>query len=81
MGSVASVLPPGAVLHVLCFSDAEPPGYGPRRVSEAELRRAFAGRFELEALRATRFANHLSDAGARAWIARLRRLPSDDADE
>ena len=38
------VLEPGGVLHLLCFSDGEPPGWGPRRVSEEELRSTFAAR-------------------------------------
>jgi SAM-dependent methyltransferase len=32
----------GGSLHVLCFSEEEPPGWGPRRVTQAELRATFA---------------------------------------
>ncbi len=70
--SLKEVLAPGGTLHILCFSDAEPPGWGPRRVSERELRDTFRD-FRLDGLRATRFANHVSDGGARAWVASFRR--------
>jgi SAM-dependent methyltransferase len=75
VASLSRIVAEGGHLHLLCFSDAEPPGWGPRRVSATELQAAFAGPFVIEALRSARFANHLSDQGARAWVARLRRLP------
>lgn len=70
--SLLAVLAPGGALHVLCFSDAEPPGWGPRRVTERELRETFRD-FRIDDLRAARFANHLSDRGARAWVASFSR--------
>lgn len=72
--SVAAALAPGGTLHVLCFSDAEPPGWGPRRITERDLLSTFVAPFFLAGLRATRFANHLSDDGARAWLASFTRL-------
>jgi SAM-dependent methyltransferase len=39
--SLAEVLPPGGLLHVLCFSDEEPGTEGPRRISRQEIRDAF----------------------------------------
>jgi len=41
--SLASVVRPGGIAHLLCFSDQVPGTLGPRRVSRAELRSAFAG--------------------------------------
>ncbi len=72
--SVAAALAPGGTLHVLCFSDAEPAGWGPRRITERDLLSTFVAPFFLAGLRATRFANHLSDDGARAWLASFTRL-------
>ena len=37
--SMAALSAPGASLHIACFSEAEPPGWGPRRLTQAELRR------------------------------------------
>jgi SAM-dependent methyltransferase len=72
--SLCEVLASGGVLHLLCFSDAEPPGYGPRRVSEEELRGAFRGAFALNALREARFASRILEDGARAWLATFTRI-------
>ncbi|HZD66918.1 MAG TPA: class I SAM-dependent methyltransferase, partial [Acidimicrobiales bacterium] len=45
---------PGALVHVLCFSEALPGGYGPTPVSEAELRQAFPSpAWRVRQLRAT----------------------------
>lgn len=40
---LAEKLAPGGVYAMLCFSDRVPGVWGPRRVSEAEIREAFAG--------------------------------------
>lgn len=72
--SLGEVLASGAVLHLLCFSDAEPPGRGPRRVTEEELRGAFRGGFALNALRGARFESRIHEGGARAWLATFTRI-------
>jgi len=40
---LADRLAPGGVYAMLCFSDRVPGGFGPRRVSEAEIRATFSG--------------------------------------
>ncbi|MCY2989158.1 MAG: class I SAM-dependent methyltransferase, partial [Planctomycetota bacterium] len=40
--ALASAVKPGGRLFLCCFSDQEPPGQGPRRVSRQELHDAFA---------------------------------------
>ena len=40
---LANVLAPGGVYAMLCFSDRVPGDWGPRRVSEAEIRATFSG--------------------------------------
>jgi 2-polyprenyl-3-methyl-5-hydroxy-6-metoxy-1,4-benzoquinol methylase len=42
VGSLAAVVRPTATLHLLCFSELEPGDWGPRRVTETELRAAFS---------------------------------------
>ncbi len=67
---------PGGVVHVLCFSDREPPGWGPRRISEAELRAAFSTGWSLEHLRPAVMEGAFGNQGtheARAWLATARR--------
>ncbi len=41
--ALALVLEPGGVYAMLCFSDRVPGAFGPRRVSEAEIRATFSG--------------------------------------
>lgn len=66
--SIARVLRPGGLLHVLCFSDQEPGWGGPRRVTRAELQSTFRD-FWVEAVRPARFENRVRDDGSAAWMA------------
>jgi SAM-dependent methyltransferase len=77
---LAHVLEPGGRLFLLCFSDDEPEGDGPRRVSRQELLDAFAEGWEVESLQPTRFALNpkftgatFSEGGPKAWFAVVRR--------
>ncbi|HSD21141.1 MAG TPA: class I SAM-dependent methyltransferase [Anaeromyxobacter sp.] len=72
--SLTEVLSPGATLHVLCFSDEEPPGPGPRRISEYDLRAAFRSLFALVRIRPARFESLIHPGGAKAWLASLVRI-------
>lgn len=71
--SLAAVLGPGGVYHLLCFSDEEPDGWGPRRVSRDEIREAFAAGWTVRSIRPARYATRLSAEGARAWLATMVR--------
>jgi SAM-dependent methyltransferase len=79
VAGMADVLKPGGRLFLMCFSDAEPPGPGPRRVSKAELEAAFGAGWIIEALTPTRFEvipefKHLfSDGAPKAWFVVVRR--------
>ena len=66
--SLGEVMPPGGVLHIVCFSDDEPDWGGPRRISRSELETLGSG-FFLEELAAVRFETVISDAGAAGWRA------------
>jgi cyclopropane fatty-acyl-phospholipid synthase-like methyltransferase len=72
--SVAAVIGSGGSFHLLCFSDAEPPGPGPRRVSEWEIRMAFREHFVLTRVREASFQLNVEPGTARAWLATLTRL-------
>ena len=71
--SLAAALGPGGILHLLCFSEEEPPGPGPRRVSQWEIQDSFRGPFVVTGARAARLVSHLHEAGARAWLMTLQR--------
>lgn len=73
--SVCEVLAAGSTLHILCFSDEEPPGEGPRRVTEYEIRSAFRGVFALIGeVRPALFERNDPRGPAKAWLASLTRI-------
>ena len=73
VASLASAVEPAGVVHLLCFSDREPWGGGPRRITEAEIRLAFADGWSVESVEPARFATRLHDEGALAWHATIVR--------
>ena len=72
--SLCEVLSPGGTLHLLCFSDEEPPGPGPHRIAEHELGDAFRGIFVTSRIRPGRFETTQPDFRPRAWVATLTRI-------
>jgi SAM-dependent methyltransferase len=69
-------LRPGGHLHLMCFSDLEPGDWGPRRVTEGELRAAFDSGWRIESLAPNRFDINpgLGTPTAEAWLADVVRL-------
>ena len=53
--SLAGATRPGGVLHLCCFSEHTPGSWGPRRVTQAELRAAFADGWQVERITAAQF--------------------------
>ena len=77
VASLASVLHPGGRLYLMCFSDRQPGTFGPRRVSEEELRAAFADGWTIIAIQADTFAINPASFGvttAQAWRATISRV-------
>jgi SAM-dependent methyltransferase len=79
VAGLATVIKPGGRLFLLCFSDEEPGTQGPRRISQRELRAAFAAGWKVESIDAAVFetAPHpdisFSPGGPKAWFAVIRR--------
>lgn len=61
----------GSVLHILCFSDEEPDGPGPRRVPEYDLRSTFRSLFALVRIEPAVFEANRPEGDAKAWLATL----------
>ena len=68
------LLTPGGQLLLMCFSDAQAGQEGPRRVSESELRAAFAEGWRVRSLEAARFESTMHPGGARAWLAVISKV-------
>jgi SAM-dependent methyltransferase len=71
--SLVAVVPPGGRYHMLCFSDRQPGDWGPRRVTEAEIRSSFADGWQIENIAPTTIEITLDPAGALAWHATIIR--------
>jgi SAM-dependent methyltransferase len=72
--NLAEVLVHGGRYFMLCFSELEPDGYGPRRVMQAEIRETFRDGWRVENIREARFENRFSADGARAWLSEIVRV-------
>jgi SAM-dependent methyltransferase len=74
--ALEAVLRPGGHLHLMSFSDRQPGDWGPRRVTEAELRAAFGRGWRIDSLRPDRFQiNPVFDSvTAEAWLGDFVRL-------
>jgi cyclopropane fatty-acyl-phospholipid synthase-like methyltransferase len=77
---LTSVLRPGGRFHMLCFSDREPPGVGPRRVSRQEIYDAFRDGWTVEGIREIQFqvsdhpeARTFTPGGPRGWVVTIVR--------
>jgi len=73
VASLASVLEPGGVLHLLCFSDRQPGVMGPRRVTQQEIQASFVDGWEIMEIVAAEFATNVPVGPARAWRATIVR--------
>jgi SAM-dependent methyltransferase len=77
VASLASVLEPGGILYLICFSEHQPGDFGPRRVRQDELRAAFSDGWNVtEIVREEFEANPDSGFGTKAvaaWLATIRR--------
>jgi cyclopropane fatty-acyl-phospholipid synthase-like methyltransferase len=69
--SLASILPPGGIYFMLCFSDREPPGFGPRRIAEREIRESFSEGWSVNYIRPATFESRTRAEGPRAWLSSI----------
>jgi len=76
VASLASVLRPGGHCYLACFSDRQPGTWGPRRVSQDELRAAFSRGWAVASIEAATFEVNEARIGVssvQAWLAVLER--------
>jgi cyclopropane fatty-acyl-phospholipid synthase-like methyltransferase len=70
---LSMVLVPGGTLRMLCFSEMEPGDWGPRRVTQREIREAFDRGWRVNSIREARFETNLGTECCRAWLSLMTR--------
>ncbi len=77
VASLASVMKPGCTTYLMCFSENQPGDFGPRRVTQAELRAAFSDGWTVTDIVPAVFdVNRMAEFGeatAQAWLATITR--------
>ena len=71
--SLAGVVRAGGQYFMLCFSDDEPPGWGPRRVTEAEIHSAFSQGWRVDSIEPAELYVTIRSDAVRSWFASIRR--------
>jgi len=75
--SLGQAIPAGGRYFMICFSDRQPPGFGPRRVRREEIEVSFADGWRIDEVEPYTLEVNIDRAGVRAWrTAITRRRPS-----
>ncbi len=69
-----TVLGKGGRYFMLAFSDLEPAGYGPRRISQDEIRDLFSSGWRIDWIREAVFESRTRPQGSRAWLSSITRI-------
>jgi SAM-dependent methyltransferase len=71
--SLRAAVSPGGRYFLLCFSDKQPGDWGPRRVSQNEIKASFAEGWNIDAIEPARFETNIDPGPVLAWRAALTR--------
>ena len=69
--SLASVLCRYGTYFMLCFNELEPGSYGPRRVTQAEIRNAFSRTWRINYIRPAHMESRRLPCGIKAWLSSI----------
>jgi SAM-dependent methyltransferase len=72
--SLGAVVRAGARYHMLCFSERQPGDWGPRRVTQDEIRVSFATGWRVDAIQETTLDVNIDPNGVAAWRATITRV-------
>jgi cyclopropane fatty-acyl-phospholipid synthase-like methyltransferase len=70
---LGSILVTGGTFRMLCFSELESGDWGPRRVTQREIREAFDRGWKVDSIQEARFETNLGAEGCRAWLSSITR--------
>jgi hypothetical protein len=71
--NLRAVMPEDGRYFMMCFSDLEPAGRGPRRISRAEIEACFAAGWRIDRLERVRMAVAFAPGTVAAWLAAMTR--------
>ncbi len=71
--NLRAVLEPGGLYLMLCWSERNEWGYGPRRVTQAEIRETFADGWSVDSIEDAAFETNEPGWKIHAWLARITR--------
>jgi SAM-dependent methyltransferase len=71
--SLRAVMAPGGRYFMLCFSEHQPGDWGPRRVTQDEIRTSFAHGWQVDSIQPARIDITVDPGGVHAWLAALTR--------
>ena len=71
--NLEAILSPAGKYFMLCFSEREPGGYGPRRVTQGEIRDSFREGWTVNYIRPAVFESRTRAEGPRAWLSSISR--------
>jgi cyclopropane fatty-acyl-phospholipid synthase-like methyltransferase len=71
--SLQTATQPGARLFLLCFSELQPGEFGPRRITEGELRESFTEGWQIDSLERTTMTVTFAPEFVQAWLASMTR--------
>jgi len=69
--NLAAVLSPAGKYFMLCFSELEPAGYGPRRITKREIQDTFRDGWTINYIRPAVFESRTRAEGPRAWLSSI----------
>ncbi len=74
VASLSSALSAGGRYLMLCFSEHVQGSYGPRRVTQAEIRATFSSGWKINYIREAKFETTFDGEGVKAWLSSITRL-------
>ena len=72
--SLEAVVPSGGCYHMLCFSEHQPGEWGPRRVTQDEIRASFADGWRVESIGTAEIEVTISPVAVQAWLSAITRV-------
>jgi ubiquinone/menaquinone biosynthesis C-methylase UbiE len=74
VSNLAAVIHRGGTYFMLCFSELEPGSYGPRRITQAEIRDSFLDGWHINYIRPATMEGRMRPEGAHAWLSSISKV-------